>query len=404
VVLYTAAGGNAKESDIQIEALTRADAEELRAYLGQARQHLRQDPVSPAESGEGSASVVAPDALSSEGDVIYQLSARSLLLAGATSGRIGPAAAIVGFGAQFADDLVPQSWWERLPWSDVAAVVSSVQAIFLVVLVLGVIAWLLSVISTVLSIGGFEMLRHNDQLLLRFGLLDRRRLTIPLKRIQAIRVVEGALRQPFGLAEIRFESAGYNTESGENGMLLPILRRSEVAAFLQEVAPDFAFDPAAAPLRKLPSRALRRYTMPGIIEMVLAATVVVAIAWRITDEIQRWSLALYLLVPLVAIYGWLEFRDAGWQLDRDRLLIRGRNGARETVITRRQRLQHRRVQANWFQRRAKLTTFRAAVASGGGGGGLGIAQIDEQDGEFLLAALASNSTTFQDGRTVVDSV
>jgi len=389
VQVETAAGGGGKESDIQIEALRRDEAEQLRTWLGQARQHLRQEASPEAGPTSATPGTGIGETIPDEGELIHKLSVGELLLAGATSGRIGPAAAIVGFGAQFADDVVPQSMWERLPWSDVASVVSSVQTVFLVVLVLGLIAWVLSVISTVLSIGGFEIRRHDDQLLLRFGLLDRRRLTIPVRRIQAVRVVEGVLRQPFGLAELRFETAGYTMESGEHGMLLPILRHRDTARFLQDVVPDFAFDPVAISLRPVPARALRRYVMPGAVQVALAVTVVVAIAWRVTGDVQDWSLYLYLLVLVVAVYGWLEFRDAGWHLDGDRLVMRGRTGARETVITRRQRLQHRRVEANWFQRRARLVTFRASVAAGGSGGGLAIANIESGDGDYLLAALAA---------------
>src|SRR5918997_498766 len=46
------------------------------------------------------------------------------------------------------------------------------------------------------------------------GLLERHESTVPLARIQAIRVVEGVLRQPFGLASLRVESAGFGAETG----------------------------------------------------------------------------------------------------------------------------------------------------------------------------------------------
>lgn len=385
VRVETAAGGDSKQSDVRIEALKRAEAEELRAFLIRARQQLRGDEPVQADA---TADEAAPVDSSLEGELIRKISTPELLVTGATSGRIGPAAAIVGFAAQFADDLVPNSWWSRLPWADVGEIVSSVQAIFAVVLVLGLLAWLISVISTVLSFGRFEIRRHQDQLLLQFGLLDRRRLTIPIRRMQAIRVVEGMLRQPFGLAEVRFESAGYNTESGANGVLFPLMRRADIAAFLREATPDFALDSTAAELRRVPKRALSRYLIPGTVTMLVFVLIFVTIVWRVAGDVQGWSLFAGLFVPLVLIYSWLEYLDAGWQIDRDRLIARRRNGARETVITRVQRLQHRRLLANPLQRRANLATFRGAVASGGSGGRFEVVHLDREDGEYLLAALA----------------
>jgi putative membrane protein len=383
VRVETAAAGEGGKADIRIEALTRSDAEDLRVYLVRARQLARGEAATAASAGEAPATADADI----DGTLVRKLSSGELLLAGATSGRIGPAAAIVGFFAQFADDVVPNSWWGRLPWQDFAEVVTSLQAIFIVVFVLGVIAWILSVLSTVLSIGGFEIRRHEDQLFLRYGLLDRRRLTIPVRRMQAIRVVEGMLRQPFGLAEIRFESAGYNTETGANGVLFPLMRRSQIASFLSQVTPDFAVESLSEGVQPVPPRALPRYVVPGTATILLMAAAVIGVTWRIADEVETWSLFSLVAVPLVALYSLLEYHDAGWRLDSGRLLVRRRNGGRETLVTRVQRLQLRRLSANPFQRRARLVTFRASVASGGMGGRFEVAHIDRDDGERILASL-----------------
>ena len=383
--IETAAGGDAKNADIRIEALKRGDAEDLRNYLIRARQDVRGGhaplPIDAIDATELQPPAVVPDTL------IRKLSPRELFVAGATSGRFGPALAIVGFFAQFADDVIPQSWWSRLPWENASEIVTNVQALFALVFVLGAIAWLLSVVSTILSFGGFEIRRSEDQLVIQYGLLDRRRLTIPMQRMQAVRIVEGMLRQPFGLAEVRFESAGYNSESATNGVLFPLLRRSEIMQFLEAVAPDFAVDASPDRLTSLPPRSVSRYTIPTAVTMVVLGLVVVGITWLVADRFELWSIAAFALVPLTALYGLLEYRDAGWLIEGGNLVVRRRNGGRETLITKVRRLQHRRLLANPFQRRANLATFQAAVASGGSGGHFQIAHLDRDDGNQLLAAL-----------------
>jgi putative membrane protein len=386
VRVETAAGGGSKDADFRIEALKRDDAEALRSYLIRSRQELRAGHAPQAMDADESAQPVVP-ITTSEGTLVRALSTRELLIAGATSGRIGPAAAILGFFAQFADDVIPNSWWERLPWENVSDIATSVQAIALVVFVIGLVAWMLSVFSTVLSFGGFEIRRIEDQLVIQYGLLDRRRLTIPVQRMQAIRVVEGMLRQPFGLAEVRFESAGYSTESAANGVLFPLLRMSDVSSFLDVVVPEFAVEAAGSRLRSLPPRSLTRYIVPGTLSMLILGAIVAGVTWLITDEIEPWSLAVFALAPLVALYSLFEYRDAGWLIDGGNLVVRRRNGGRETVTTRIRRLQHRRLLSNPFQRRAHLATFRAAVASGGEGGRFEIAHLDRDDGDYLLAVL-----------------
>ena len=58
--------------------------------------------------------------------------------------------------------------------------------------------------------------------------------------MHAVRVVEGLLRQPFGLAQVRVESAGYAAEAATAQTLFPLMRRTEVPGLLREVLPELA--------------------------------------------------------------------------------------------------------------------------------------------------------------------
>ena len=71
------------------------------------------------------------------------------------------------------------------------------------------LAWLLSFAGAVVTFAGFEVVRDGDRLRIRSGLFSRRAATLPLSRVQGVRIVEGLLREPFGLATLRVETAGY---------------------------------------------------------------------------------------------------------------------------------------------------------------------------------------------------
>jgi putative membrane protein len=94
-----------------------------------------------------------------------------------------------------------------------------------------------------------------------------------------------------------------------------------------------------------------------------------------------------LLVFPAAVYGWLRYRDAGWAYEGDRLVVRSRLLARTTTIAPRRRLQSRAVIRSPFQRRTRLATFRAQVASGGGGGAYGVVDLEADSAEALAEAL-----------------
>ncbi|MDQ3654075.1 MAG: PH domain-containing protein [Chloroflexota bacterium] len=398
----TGAGGGAN-SEIELQALKRDEAAALRAQLIAARQRLRsEDGAAPALStleGDITSDTVVPDRIDSEGELVRKLSNRELLIAGATSGRIGAAVAIAGVLAQFGDDLIPTSVWERMPWEGVADAATNVQVVASLLVALGLLAWFISIVATVLTYGGFELRRVEDQLQVQYGLLDRKRTTIPIRRIQAIRIVEGLLRQPFGYAEVRFDSAGFGADQGASGVLSPLLPTREVLAFLRDACPQFAADPDPAGLRSLPERARRRYIVAASIGWVITITIAAAIVWRFLDFPVWWVLTALVVTPLFAIFGNLRYRDAGWLVADGAFLLRWRAMSRVTVLTQARRLQYRGLRADPFQRRAKLVTFRTAVASGGSREGFSLPHLDAQDGEALIEQLGRRQRTVNDQRS-----
>ncbi len=234
VKVETAAGGSA---DVKIDALERDRAYRLREELASARaQAQQQDPATASSAEGGSPEASSPSAtLASEGELLRKLSTPELLALGATSGRIGPAAAVAGAFLQFGTDLFPETWWERLPL-DRAETLTNVNVAITLLFTAAFLAWILAIGSTALTFAGFELRRSGNQLLVQHGLLDRRRTTIPVQRVQAMMIGEQLLRQPFHYADIRFESAGGGGgEAGAqtgSGILFPYLPLRDVKGLL----------------------------------------------------------------------------------------------------------------------------------------------------------------------------
>ncbi len=358
VKIETAAAG-AAGSDVTLEALSHADAADLRRRL--SPQRASRDSGSPITA----ASTPLPE---TAGELIRAITPGELFVAGVTSGRIGPALALL-FGAfQFADELLPASIWEPLAME---ARGFSLRGILTLLVVVGLGAWLLALASTVLTFGGFELRRDGDRLHIAYGLLDRRRSTIPLARIQAITMTEGLLRLPFGLATLRIESAAYGKATAESGVLFPLLRTSEVLPLLQRACPTFAATsivPDQSRLRPLPRRAMRRYVLSASGRVGALSALVCAVA-ALVPGVPWWTGAPGLLLVLpAALHGLLGYRDAGWAIDaEERIVVRGRGIERRTTVTLKRRLQHRQMVRGPFKRRARLATLRAAVAASGGG-------------------------------------
>jgi putative membrane protein len=356
------AGGGTSEPDASLPALDRAEAEALRREIEGSQREL----------------VEAEEAV--EPTVLRRLGARELLIAGATSGQIGVAFSLIAVVSQLFDDLISESLAQRL--FEILAP-RSVTAALLLIGAIGVFAWLLAIAGTILAHAGFTLSRDGDFLYIKRGLLERREATIPLARIQAIRIIEGVLRQPFGQATLRVESAGYGESSGVSTTLFPLLPRKEVHKLLLDAAPEFA---AASILDSLPARALRRYVFRATAPLLLLGAAFALVSSVALDFASRVLAALLLVFPAV-VYGWLRYQDAGWAYQGDRLVVRSRLLARSTTIAPRRRLQSRAVIRSPFQRSSRLATFRAQVASGGGGGAYGVVDLEVDSAETLAEAL-----------------
>ena len=341
------AGGGVSDPDASLAALDRDAAQTLRREIEGSQEERSGETTGPT--------------------VLRRLSTRELLVAGATSGQIGVAFSLLAVGSQFLDNFLSVDFVRRL----VETLAPNWLMVALILVPAGLLlAWLLAIAGTVLAYTGFTLSREGDFLYIKRGLLERREATIPLSRIQAVRISEGVLRQPFGLSALRVESAGYGEDAGVSATLFPLLPRGEVEVFLAGAAPEFAVVPAIEPL---PRRSLRRYVFRATIPSLLVS--VAALVCLTLFGSAFWLLSL-LLIPPSAAYGWLRYRDAGWALEGERLLVRHRLLGRKTAVAPRRRLQSRGVASNPFQRRLRLATFVAEVASGSGGSALRVKDLD----------------------------
>jgi putative membrane protein len=327
VHVQTAGGGRAAE--IVLSAVSEAEAEELREAVRQAGSELA---VEDAER---------PAALE------WRLPGRSLVLAAATSGSLAVLLPFVAAAGQFGDDLAGPDAAQRLAPSSPQEALRDVGLII-------VAAWILSFVGTLVAFAGFRMARDGNRIRIHRGIVQRREASVPVARVHAVRVIEGPLREPFGLAQIRIDSAGYAKEPASAQTLFPLVRRREAAELIARFLPEF--DGNLDELERVPRSAMRRYVLPLAWPGLAAGIIVALFAGPIG------LLAATAIVP-GALLGLARYRAAGYRLDDKGVVIRARRLARTTAVADPTRLQAVNVSANPLQRRARLATLALDIAS-----------------------------------------
>ena len=316
------AGGGAK-GEIVLEAVGPEAVARLREAVRQRRPEL--DEAAPA--------VELPE---------RRLSRRDGLIAALTAGQLGVILPVLAGGIQLLSSTVN----ERRGVEDASRLLpDSAVGWELALAGLLVLAWGLSAAGSLVAFAGFTVTRDGERLRIRRGLLQRTEVVLPVRRVHGVRVVEGLLRRPFGLAALRVEVAGYAAEAAAARTLYPLLRRADVEPFLAELLPELADDPGH--LTPPPARAARRYVLPR----ALGGAIVGGAACLIFPAIAWWPL---LLAPLAALDGWLDYRAAGWRLRDGRLAMSSRTLAWSTLLAPAARLQEHAIAQTPLQRRAGL--------------------------------------------------
>jgi putative membrane protein len=324
--LHVQTSGGGEDADVELTALSRSAAAQLRGALGHPDQGL------------------APTR--------HRLGLRALLVTALTAPQLGVLIPVVGglFGA-LQNGLMGEGEAE-------VRNIDSVHEVVLVVLALLGAAWLLSFLGAVVAFAGFEVQRADGRLRIRRGLLQRRAVSVPVSRIDGVQIVESPLRRPFGLVTLRLEVTSLGGREAAGRTLFPLLRRGEVEAFLAAYVEELA-----GPLtlqEHPPPRARRRYLTVPVLAALATSAVLVALvpaAWP----------AGPVLVALAVLSGLDAYAAGGLRVASDdtRLVVRARRrGARVTLVARRRRLQELGVSRNPLQRRAGLATVSVAVARG----------------------------------------
>ncbi len=382
--IETGGGGGAEAS---LSVLSRAEVDRLRRAVLERATKIR------ADLGLGATAPAAPSATAPERIIVRRIDLKELILIGLTTNHLLSALALAGALWNFADDVLPESFYQqagkifyressRLFMQD--ALTTIVMAILgaLAVILIGVV---FSTTGSIVRFYGFTLSRAGEDLHRRYGLLTRRASTLPRRRIQVLKIEEKLFRRFFGLATLRADTSGSQREDEDDNsgrdVLMPILRRNEVDGLLTTFFPDFDAGQTEAPegvegiaWRRVSRLAVRRGVIKGVIVCALAAAVLYAVHWRLAA---LWPLAL---TPLVYWISLANYRNLGYVLSERYFCARRGWAGRSTHIVPISKIQAVEVHQSPFDRRLGLATLSvdtAGQAYTGGGPLIGNLPVDE---------------------------
>lgn len=361
-VLVETAGSKTGKPEAELTAITRAAADQIEWEMNQEK--LEQQPVEEQM-------IQMPT-----GRIIHKMSPKDLIILATTSSGIG----VVVFGvfaalSQFAE-FIPFDWI----YDEFAELIQYGAAIVAFLLFFGLLgAWIISVAISLLNYYDFTVTEENERLIITRGLLEKKRITIPLNRIQAIKIVENPLRQPFGLAAVQVESAGggFTSEKEKKITLFPLISKKEALERLALLFPQFDLYIEEKQMIKPPKRARAYFYRIDFLWLVPLVAVPTYFFFPYG------LLTAVLIVPVILLGIWQHKTARLFLLDAQ-LTIIYRHISRITFFVEKRRIQVAEQRQSYFQKRKQLATGRVVVMSGMTGAEAKAYHMEQKDIEHMM--------------------
>jgi putative membrane protein len=301
-------------------------------------------------------------------NIIFSMSFWEIFQVALTSGgTFGVISAIFLFVSQF-DELIP---YKRLYKDAQTFIAHGVFYTAVIILFIFIAAYIISVIQNMLRYAFFTVEKIGENIIISRGLLERKKIAIPIERVQGIVIKENIIRRWFGYASVYVIHAGvaFNEDDPGSIVLCPLIKKDQITSVILSCLPDYSLNHEfIAP----PERARIRYMVRPL--YVLLFPVCIAAFW-----LRPWGLLLLLLLPIASYFGYLSYQAAGWSISNHQLALRNRFLSVRTVYMLKNRIQSMESSYNWFQQRKSLKTISAAVMSGTDGTGGKVVDLDKED-------------------------
>ncbi|WP_028561148.1 PH domain-containing protein [Paenibacillus pinihumi] len=356
------AGGN--QAEVILNGISKAESNRIQEALLRKTQpdvHAAantEEPVvqAPAEQGANA----RPDA-----DEKLQLTGRNLFIYSITSGTIGIVLAVIGAAysqlhkwLNQALDLDHMTWEQLTLWKG---------TLFAAGLLLA--AWIIAVFITIQKEYGFTLERTGGRLKMERGLLERKEVSIKLRRIQAIQLQKNLLRRPFGFVSVYAVIAGYSGKDDKSALLFPLIREQELDAFLQRFVPHLK---VSQDWETLSGKALTSYLWPSLLVSALITGLTLSLLPG------PWIWLALALSALMLLYSWLQYKETAWSIQGDQLAIRYGAFNRCQALVPKRKIQWHSTSQHFFQRRKQLASLKVALPSGKGAAKYSILHLPEE--------------------------
>lgn len=362
------AGG--KEPEVVLTAITKRAAEQIEIVTRQVPQQNNQ-----LQNDE--------EIVQKEITTIFKMSVKDLFILATTSSSIG--LVLSGLGA------VLSQIYQYIPYEKIFDELYTFIKYGFIVIAISIfiaffIVWLISVIITFINYYDFTVVEEDNRLIITRGLLEKKRITIPLNRVQAIKIIENPIRQWIGHSTVVVESIGGNYEQDMKVELFPLISKKKMYGPLEKLFPEYIFQTDLIRPTKQGRPFFYRKELLWLIPIIGLCSYF----------FYPYGLLSVLLLPIAVLLGIWQYKTTGIAISNKQLLIVSRVISRVTFVAQRDKIQVMQLTQSYFQKRKNVASVGIAVMSVTNGGTAVASHLEQLN--------ANDVMTWFERRTKIESV
>lgn len=226
-----------------------------------------------------------------------------------------------------------------------------VLSICIIVLLAYILSTIISIILEIIKFYDFTVYEDNNKIHIEYGLITTRKYSIPLEKLQAIRMKQSLLQQIFGYYNLEVVAIGYGDE-GDNKIppiLYPIANKVLINKILDDLLPKFSAQPE---VHVPPKKALIKFILKRtlITALIISPLCYILISYNVYISI----LILILMVIWQLILGIINYKNTSLAIDSSVIIASSGSTRKLTYIIPQENIQSIQYKQTPFQRKSNL--------------------------------------------------
>ncbi|MGL4740376.1 MAG: PH domain-containing protein [Sarcina sp.] len=214
--------------------------------------------------------------------------------------------------------------------------------IFLTFLILG-----FSIIGLISKYYKFKLYRKQNHLFINHGLVVRRRYSIKISNIHAIKIEQNLINQILGLYTMKASVVGYGNDMSEDEVIFPLCTKEQMLKIMVETIPEFKFN---GEIFIPPSKSFNNFYISWTSYSIIFALVFY--------QVFNHSIIGFIAVPLMILWRYLIKKNAALGVKNDILYFSSGSFVKRISLIRDTSMVECCRVINIFQRRKSICDFR----------------------------------------------